>query len=304
MMPTFNMPGVRIAGVACAVPHNVVPGSEKASRLVGIKERRFVQDDSSLLELATEAARALRYDLKWNEVDALVFVTQTAPRRMPSISCELQRTLRLPSIPCFDLNMACSGYVYGLWVAASLRLPRVLLVVGDTISRFLDPADASTYPIFGDAVSATAVEMTGENVRIEFNGGTDGSGAEALFCEERLYMDGQAVFDFALSTVPSLVERTTMHGHVDFVLMHQANKYLLDAIAKKARIAPEKVPSNIAKYGNTSSASIPLLLCDSEATESVRTRKCRLAMIGFGAGFSFGGILTDVGPIPLSLVEV
>lgn len=308
-MSRVIVPGARITGVACAVPRNVMKNEdERVAKMVGVQERRHLQEGLSLLTLAGFAAGELLLNLGHPSIDAIVFVTQTAPRRMPSVSCELQESLGLPKTTlAFDLNMACSGYVYGLWVAASLRLPRVLLVVGDTISRFLDPKDASTYPIFGDAVSATVIEQVGENARIEFVGGTDGCGAESLCITdgaEWLQMDGPAVFQFALSTVPSLIEQTTMSGNIDWLLLHQANAMLLQHIVKKAKVDPAKVPSNIARYGNTSSASIPLLMCDSECTESLRTKTNALAMCGFGAGLSWGGILTETKPMPCSVVEV
>jgi 3-oxoacyl-[acyl-carrier-protein] synthase-3 len=229
---------------------------------------------------------------------------------MPSLACELHQQLGLQrNIPAFDLNMACSGYVYGLWVAASLRVPRCLLVVGDTISRFLDPVDASTYPIFGDAVSATTIELVGGNTRIDFVGGTDGGGAESLKIErcvgnDRLIMDGSAVFNFAVSTVPGLVAETSYNAFTDWFLFHQANKMMVEHIAKKASLDMARVPMNIAKDGNTSSASIPLLMCDSAATAHLRSHMSTVCMFGFGAGLSWGGVRVELDPLTLSLLEV
>ena len=313
-MKRHYIPGVRIAGVACAVPKGIEgPGKhERAAKMVGVEQRRFVAEGDSLLGLAVHASVRCMEIVDWAAADALIFVTQTAPRRMPSVSCELHDALAFPpGTPAFDLNMACSGYVYGLWVAASLRLRRVLLVVGDTISQFLDHGDASTYPIFGDAVSATALEQTGENFGIDFVGGTDGSGAESLCITRRyhdqaevLRMDGQAVFNFALSTVPELVAETTLNGFCNWYLFHQANAMMIQHIAKKAGLDSARVPMNIAKYGNTSSASLPLLMCDSECTEALRTGKNVLALFGFGAGYSMGGIRTVTDRLPCSVVQV
>lgn len=298
--------GARITGVACAVPRNVVVnGDERTIKMVGVRERRHVDVEDGLYRLSIAASNRLMREMGWSSADAIVFVTQTAPRRMPSVSCELQHALGFPKTTlAFDMNMACSGYVYGLWVAASLRLPRVLLVVGDTISRFLEQNDPATSPIFGDAVSATALEAVGENARIEFVGGTDGSGSESLHCDTRLHMDGPSVFQFALATVPGIIEKTTMNGHVDWLLLHQANAMMLQHIVKKTKISPDRVPSNISRYGNTSSASIPLLMCDSECSTSLRTRTNILSLCGFGAGLSWGGILTETKPMPCSVVEV
>src|SRR5262249_39807618 len=141
--------GVRLSSIACAVPRRIVKQSdERLASMVGVRERRHVQEQS-LLELAHVAShKALNsIALPASMVDAIVFVTQSQERRLPSAACELQHALGIEDpIPVFDVGLACSGYTYGLWIASSLRLPRVLLVVGDTISRFLDPADAATYP--------------------------------------------------------------------------------------------------------------------------------------------------------------
>lgn len=313
-MTTHFVPGVRLAAVSCAVPQNEIfntGANERPGKAVGVASRRHVSRGTSFLDLAAAASQAALRDALWPAVtvDALVVVTQSQARRIPSVACELHRDLGMaPSAPAFDLGLACSGYVYGLWVASSLRLPRVLLVVGDTISRFLDANDPGTYPIFGDGVSATCIEAVEVMGGLSFTGGTDGRGAESLACphdgDGYLRMAGQDVFDFAISTVPPLVQQVTMNGFVDWYLFHQANAMMIRHIAKKAKLDTAKVPINMGAYGNTSSCSIPLLMCDSDCTESLRTGKRRVAMFGFGAGYSYGGVLMDIGPLPLSVVEV
>lgn len=306
----------RIQGIACAVPAKVVPVNDpRITKFVGVAERRM---GGNLLALAHAAgAKVLRdLNMKPSDVDAVMFVTQTSPRRMPSISCELQRTLGLrDTILAFDVNLACSGYTYGLWIAANLGVPRVLLIAGDVIGEYLDESDKSTYPLFGDAVSATVVEhLKAEGRTFAFMGGTDGSGSEALVIDwknlediqgiECLQMQGDKVFEFVKREVPKLVQSVTQNGHVDWFLFHQANKMMIDAVARISGCDPAKVPMNIQRYGNTSSASIPLLMCDSECTDSLRKSRRKVAMFGFGAGFSYGGVLTDVDRISLSVVEV
>lgn len=314
-MNQHYVPGARIAAISCAVPQTEIfntGGDERAGKAVGVLSRRHTPRDTSFLDLAYRAAWESLNAVDWHAstAQALVVVTQSQPRRIPSIACELHQRLGMaPDVPAFDVGLACSGYPYGLWIAASLRLPRVLLVVGDTISRYLNPEDKGTYPIFGDAVSATCLTSDKKPGGITFIGGTNGRGAESLYTYndgalETLHMNGQDVFDFALSSVPPLIEATTMNGYIDWYLFHQANKMMVDHIARKAKLEAARVPFNLDRYGNTSSASIPLLMCDSDATEALRTRKNRIAMFGFGAGFSYGSVLMDTEPMPLKVAEV
>lgn len=321
-MRTRQVPGVRLVAVSCAVPQNEISNTganERAGRAVGVAQRRHVTAGTTFLDLAYRAAWESLQAAHWHASapQALVVVTQSQERRIPSVACELHKRLGMdPDVPAFDVGLACSGYVYGLWIAGSLQLPRVLLVVGDTISRFLDPSDKATYPIFGDAVSATCLAHDFGPGVMNFIGGTDGHGAESLktvSClsgiiepshQETLHMNGQDVFDFAIQTVPPLVAETTMNGYCDWYLFHQANRMMLEHIVKKAKLPIERVPFNLMRYGNTSSSSIPLLMCDSECSESLREKKNRVAMFGFGAGYSYGGILMDVGPLPTNVVSV
>lgn len=295
-----------IKGVVCAVPHNgVVNHDPKFVAATGVAMRRVVSDDQDVLTLATVAVQKLLYELQWpaKTIGCLIFVTQTPLMRMPATACLLAGKLGI-TCPAFDVNMACSGYVYGLWLAWNLggNPGRILLVTGDVTSRYTVESAEGTRNLFGDAVAATAIEGHGY---VNFSMGTEGDLDGHLCADPHIRMDGPDVFAFTMKALPGLIERTTFNTHVDWFLFHQANASILSHIGKKAKVPPEKVPLNLQRYGNTSSASIPLLMCDSDCTALLRHQKQRVAMFGFGAGWSFGGAMLDVGPVPtLKVIEV
>lgn len=297
-----------IRGIVSAVPANIVKNDDAAFvKMTGVAERRVTTDKTTGDYAALAADHLLRL-LKWNprEVGAIVFVTQTPDVRMPATACKLAGMLNM-NCAAFDVNLACSGYVYGLWLAHKIG-GRVLLIAGDTVSRMCDPNDKSTYPLFGDAVTATAIEVpTGiEAIPPIFKLGTDGAGFDSLIADPLIRMQGAEVFNFALRAVPKLVSNTTMGAHVDYFLFHQANLTMLKHLQKKCGGIPDGIfPTNIERYGNTSSASIPLLMCDSAATEALKSRRNRVAMFGFGAGWSYAGCMLDLEPLQVcETVEV
>jgi 3-oxoacyl-[acyl-carrier-protein] synthase-3 len=224
--------------------------------------------------------------------------------------------------------MGCSGYVYGLWLASSLvesGMNRVLLLVGDTLTRFVSETDRSVTFLFGDSGSATALER--EESKSAFILGTDGNGAEHLIiragqarqrmtaelCErtemqsgnirspQELYMNGSEVMTFTLREIPTLFDQlleagNTTREELDAVVMHQANQFLLDNLARKIGIDRERVPSSVKDFGNTSCATIPVTIA-SCLRESIASKTQRLAMMGFGVGWSWGGCIGNFGPI-------
>ncbi len=289
-----------IKGIVTAVPKNIVKNTDEAFiKMTGVRERRIATTQTTGT-LGVTAMRNLLASMAWNVEDlgAIIFVTQSPDVRMPAMACHMAGMIGA-HCPAFDVNMACSGYVYGLWLAHKLRT-RVLLLAGDTVSRMCDPNDKATYPLFGDAVSATAVDSRGgadDNGHAHFVMGTDGDGFNDLTADPLIRMNGAEVMNFALKAVPKLVHDTTKNANVDWYFFHQANAMILRQVCKKSKIAPEKMPMNLAKYGNTSSASIPLLMCDSEATIHLTRHQNRVALFGFGAGFSWGGCMLDLEPL-------
>jgi 3-oxoacyl-[acyl-carrier-protein] synthase-3 len=240
----------------------------------------------------------------------------------------------------FDLNLGCSGYVYGLWIGCQLvqsgAARRVLLLVGDTISRIVSPQDRSVALLFGDAGTATAMEKDDTAPPLAFSLGTDGTGQghlmvpaggfrqphSAATChrtarddsnirsDEDLYMNGAEIFTFALREVPPLFKSVLSTAgcsleDLDVVVMHQANRFMLEYLAKRMRLAPEKVVVALENRGNTSSASIPLAMTDMLA-DRLKTGSLRMILAGFGVGFSWGAAALTCGPMvmpELVLVE-
>lgn len=331
--------GARIAGVVSCVPRQELDNSSFAAtfgekavddvvKLVGVQSRRQVAPGVTTRDLCREAGTELLAKLDWDSasVDAVLFVSQTPDYRLPATACVLQAELGAPSgCIAFDINLGCSGYPYGLWLAMTMvqsgAARRVLLAVGDTISRIVDPQDRATALLFGDAGTVTAIEAGSEDDLAHFILGTDGRGASNLIVPQggfrehvpdsdprldgrkldALYMDGGEIFNFTLRSVPPLVARTfeyadaPMESH-DAFLFHQANLFMLKHLAKKAKLPLEKTPMNIGRYGNTSSASIPLLMT-TDLAETLRTRATRIAIFGFGVGYSWASGSLSVGPL-------
>lgn len=311
--------GCTIAGIVTAVPKDVVRTADftqypeqrrnDVAHAIGVRARGRWSGD--LLGLAVPAARRLLAQLLWDSVDVLVVVTQTPVQPAPPTAILLQQALGLKSCAAFDVNLGCSGYPYGLWMLSSLIKPgdRGLLIAGDVCSSYLDPNDPATNMLFGDACSATAVigvpEFSGRGWKFVL--GSDGSGARALRIGEtpdglRLCMEGAEVFSFTLKAVPEMYRQ--LIGDLrkpDLVALHQANDMIVERLSKKIDAWPAR--KNVSFRGNTSVASIPLLLCDTG--EELRHRDLRTAMLGFGIGWSWSGVLMNLGPVKtLETLEV
>lgn len=295
---------------------------DKVVESVGIRERRICDADTTASDLCYQAAKKLMEDnaIDPSTIDMVLFMSQCADYRSPATACILQHRLGLSNdCAAMDLSLACSGYVYALSTAmAYASLPgieRVLLLDGETFSKVVNPRDKVNVPLYGDAGTATLVEKGdfGESV---FSLHTDGSGedavkipagmrnpitAESLVVTERengnfrndleVYMDGMDVFNFAIRVVPRgvkamLAETGLTMDNVDYLVFHQSNKFMIDFFVKKLKADAAKVPFSIDRYGNTSSASVPLTI----VSELCGKLDAPLTMImcGFGAGLSWG----------------
>jgi len=321
-MKTF-VENVRIRSIVTAVPRTVrtvdefVPqfGAEWKERFVratGVESFHVAEDSQTTGDLAFHAAERALKACGWarDSVDALIFVSQTPDYTMPATACILQDRLRLSqNVLAFDVNLGCSGFPYGLFIAASLcRMPhvrRVLFLGGDTLSKIVSPLDQSTAALFGDAGFAVAVECDPESTeRWTCLFKTDGSGAQHIIVPaggarqrfattERqvagegisrspydLAMNGPDVFSFTINEVPQAITELMQAAGVapdavDALVLHQANKFILKQIASATGFKMAKVPVSLDRYGNTSVATIPLTLCDKYGTngtiETLRT---------------------------------
>lgn len=346
--------GVRFAGFRSAVPvdrHSFLNNStpftreeaEKFCASTGVRERRILPPHLCASDLCVTAAEGLLEQLGWEprSIDVLIFVSQDADYNLPATACVIQKHLNL-STDCaaFDVNLGCSGFVYGTWIAARLLSGivmepgrgRALVLCGDTSSRHLRPDDRSTLPLFGDAGSATALERDETAGRFFVVAGTDGSGAshirikaggrrdtlvptatprdqaeeKRLFRDSRLHLNGAEVFGFTLKAVPPLVREVLRHAGttvdaIDWCVMHQANKFMLDHLRKKIGFSEERFVVDMEAFGNTSSASIPLAISH-RLSADLSTNRRRVLLAGFGVGWSWGALVGDIGPIPPPVV--
>jgi len=311
--------GIRIAGVGRALPERVVTNEEIANRLgvepswievrTGIQERRFAAPDQSASTLGADAARAALEvaGLTPREIDLIVVATVTADYTFPPTSAVIQDILGAGTIPCFDLNAACSGFIYALKVADGLAGPamrRILLVGTEVLSRFTDPEDPKTAPLFGDGAGAVVLEWDPSAQAIHYELGADGGGGKhvlvpagggrtpacAATVEGRqhfIHMAGREVYRHAVLRM-SEVGRSLGADGFDLLIAHQANQRILKDCAERIGVGMDKVFMNIDRYGNTSAASIPIAMC--EAWEAGRLRPdMRLLLLAFGAGFTWAG---------------
>lgn len=293
----------------------------------GIERRRKSNFTTCSSDLCLCAAEKLIAELGWEKgsIDALVFVTQTPDYILPATSAILQQRLCL-SESCYtlDISLGCSGWVYALSVISSLlqngTMKRGLLLAGDTILKICSPEDKSTYPLFGDAGSATALEHKEKSFPLQFYFNTDGEGREAIIIRDggyrnpftvqsldrihqgediersrlELELDGMNVFSFGISKAPKSVNGLLEHFNinkesVDCFTFHQANLFMNEKIRKKLKLPAEKVPYSLKDFGNTSCASIPLTLV-SQRSDELRVNKLSHIGCGFGVGLSWGSV--------------
>lgn len=342
-MATLKFNGVGIKATAACVPPGkaynkdlvyLMPEEEVAKVIdsVGIRERRIAEAEVTASDLCLKAAQQLmeRNHIDAESIDMLLFLSQTPDYKIPATAPILQHRLGLPkTTAALDLSLGCSGYVYALSTAfayASVQgIDRVLLLVGETFSKIVDPRDKVNVPLYGDAGTATLVEKGEQWGSSVFMLHSDGEKAGAVRIEKgayrhwpltaddlevreqeegnyrsavEIYMDGMEVFNFALSVVPKSIKATLAEagveiGTVDRIVLHQANKFMTDFFIKKLKYPPEKVPYCLDRYGNTSSASVPLTLC-SELSHVPSSELRQVILCGFGAGLSWGTVLTDL----------
>ncbi|WP_310377786.1 ketoacyl-ACP synthase III [Flavobacterium sp.] len=300
----------------------------KFVEMTGVEEKRHLEEGVLVSDLCYQAAELLIKKLEWekDEIGVLIMVTQTPDYLIPNTAIILQNRLGLSkNTACFDIPLGCSGFVYGASVIsamlASHSFKKGILLVGDSSSLLAHKADKTAAPLFGDAGCATAFEFR-EGKNFNFKLWSDGSGFKSIiipdggfrnrFSEESLHvledsdgskrtrvnpkMNGTDVFSFGITQVPreikSFLELINKEvSDIDYFLLHQANKFMLEMIRKKLKLESAQVPYSIIKYGNTSSASIPLTL----SLLGADARNKKIAMCGFGIGLSIGSAYFEIG---------
>lgn len=303
--------------------------AQKVLDKTGIRTRHVVGPDETAADLALEAARKLLASgvVAPEEIDFLLLCTQAPDYILPTTACVLQNRLGLRrEIGALDFNLGCSGYVYGLSLAGGLiasgAVRNVLLVTADTYSKYINPRDKSVRTLFGDGAAATLISASENGCSVgPFVFGTDGSGAKDLIVEaggfrtprcaetglenddgmgnvrsrDNLYMNGANVMNFTLREVPRTYRRLLdLAGldasDVDHVVLHQANKFMLDALQKKLGVPDEKLARFYETVGNTVSSTIPFVLEDLLASGRLE-RGMKVMLIGFGVGLSWAGAM-------------
>ncbi len=350
-MAFFTVRDIQIKGLAAAVPSNTEDNNELDLlaekerelfiRTVGIRYRKVAPKGLTASDLCLAATEKLLAELQWNRADiqALVFVTQTPDYIIPNTSSTMQHKLGL-SKNClvFDVNLGCSGFVYGLSIISSMlqNIPngKALLLVGDVSTSTISKRDRSTTPLFSDAGSATALEHTPDG-KMSFNLQTDGAEFDDIIVPEGgfrnrataesfvlkeiengvhrsgldMKLDGAKIFNFALREIaPSIkhlfTEAKVAKEEIDYFVFHQANLLMLESLRKKLSIAPEKLPYSLYDFGNTSSASIPLTML-ARIPEALRAGKLKLLLSGFGVGLSWGSVYLETNSvICLPIMEI
>ncbi|WP_166924402.1 ketoacyl-ACP synthase III [Flavobacterium poyangense] len=299
-------------------------GIEKISSKTGINARHISAPEEFSSDMAVKAAEKLfaEHNIDKSEIDFLLFCTQSPDYFLPTTACIIQEKLGLETTTgALDFNLGCSGFVYGLSLAKGLiagqMAKNVLLITSETYSKFIHPKDKSNKTIFGDAAAATLVTSERGFCSIEnFIFGTDGKGAENLIVKQggmrfpvssasedvedefrnvrndkNLFMNGTEIFNFTGEFVPKLTEAILEKSNlakedIDLFVFHQANKYMLNHLRKKIKIAEEKFFIAMGDCGNTVSSTIPIALYEAQKQGKVASSK-NIVLAGFGVGYSW-----------------
>jgi 3-oxoacyl-[acyl-carrier-protein] synthase-3 len=288
----------------------------------GIASRHIAEEDECASDLGVAAAQQLfeEHDIDPQSIDFLVFCTQTPDYPLPTTACLMQERLGLrTNCGAIDFNQGCSGFVYGLAVADGLirtgAVQRVLFITSETYSKYIDKADRSLRTIFGDGAAATLIEASETQSLSAFKFGTDGCGADTLMVthggvrpakdaivprhrqrwKSQLYMDGPALINFAMASIPELVDSVLSDANrakpdVDLFLFHQATLKMLEQLQERLEIAPERLPVRLEKYGNTVSSTIPILINELRREGQIKPHSNNM-LIGFGVGWSWAGCM-------------
>lgn len=352
-MAFLQYEGVGITAMSAAVPKRIVVNreytevftKEEANEIVdktGIEQRRFADENTCSSDLCLAAAEKLIADnnIDKEDIDLLVFISQTPDYRMPATSVTLQHRLGLGNkVIAFDITLGCSAFIYGLSVVYGLmersNLKKALLLDGETRSKVYSPRDRRSAFLFGDGGVAAMIERDPKFGKSTFSLNSDGSRADLIMIpaggyrkmssaetvvekvvdefgnmrsDEQGYMRGGDVFNFVIREIPRDIKNTLAYTEktvddFDYVVFHQANNFINSYIMKKMKLDANKIPSTIAKFGNTSSVSVPLTIV-SELQGKLDGQK-QVLLSAFGVGMTWAtGIVPFVDCKISNIVEV
>jgi 3-oxoacyl-[acyl-carrier-protein] synthase III len=320
--------GVKIVGVGHYAPERIVDNhdlerwldtsDEWITTRTGMKRRHWASETESTGDLALAAARNALENagLQAGDIDAYIVCTVYPDYLFPATACMVAARLGAHDKAAFDMEIACSGFIYGLTIASSLVRSgvyrRVVLIGAETLSKLVDRTDRATAILFGDGAGAVVLEASAEDSFLGSELGSDGTRPELLRVEsggsrmptthaaldrkaDRIHMEGREVFKFAVTKMIEATDRALekaglTKADVNVLIPHQANRRIINAAMKYLDIPPERCIVNIAEYGNTSAASIPIAL-----SEAVRDGKIKpndvIVFVGFGGGLSWGAVV-------------
>lgn len=298
--------------------------AEKVANKIGISKRHIAAENETSTDMAVKAGQKLfeEHNIKPKDVDFIMLCTQSPDYFLPTSACIVQNQLNIPTKSgAIDFNLGCSGFVYGLAMAKGMIIggmaKNVLLITSETYSKFIHSADKSNRTIFGDAAAATLISSNGIAEIMDFDFGTDGSGAENLIVRsgglrqslpvgdvkfdesgnpissDHLFMNGTEIFNFTLEMVPKLVYNTLSINNlqqedIDLFVFHQANKYMLNFLRKKIKIPENRFFYYMDQVGNTVSSTIPIAINEAIKGGNISSSS-NVLIAGFGVGYSWAG---------------
>jgi 3-oxoacyl-[acyl-carrier-protein] synthase-3 len=331
-MAVTTTPACAIRAVCSSVPERVFDNLNettafdktevaKVVRMAGVQSRHVAPDRICSSDLCAAAAKRVLEQLDWDprSVDALIFVTQSQDYFLPSTACLVQHWLGLSdACAAFDVGLGCSGYPYGLWLASMMLathgFKRVLMLHGETPTRFSHHSDRSVALLFGDAGSATALEAGADGEPWWFALHTDGSRWRDLIIEgggfrnrfpadsrmNYVSMNGAGIFNFAIRSVPSVVQETltassTRQEDIDYFILHQSNLFIMRHLVQKMKLPESKIPYTIQRFGSPGGPSVPLTLTQGNLHRPA-DHALRLLLVGYGVGLSWATALVSLPP--------
>jgi len=300
-----------IEAIASYLPEKKISNYEKKEKFdiddefienkIGVRYHSVKDENEQTSDLCVKAYENLtkKIDIEKENIDCCIVITQNPDFNIPHTSAVLHGKLGLSeNCACFDISLGCSGYVYGLSNIISFmkynNLKNGLLFTSDPYSEIIDHNDKNTDLLFGDGATITYISNNAKLIPTDFSFGTNGKLYEELICQEKLKMNGRAVFSFTATVVPKhikdLLEKNSLSDDdIDRYILHQGSRYIVDTVRKRLKVAEKKVPFDILDYGNTISSSIPIIL---EKELENRELK-RFVISGFGVGLSWGSAILE-----------